>query len=53
MGLYIDGTKMIQVPQTKFLGVIVDEKPTFKQYTELVCKKILKSVDILCSLLFY
>lgn len=34
-----------QVPQTTFLGVIVDEKLTWKQHTELVCGNMVKSIN--------
>lgn len=43
----IDGLKISQVNQIKFLGVIVDQKLTWKYHIQHVCRKIMKSVGIL------
>lgn len=42
----IDGIKINQVTQTKFLGVIVDQKLNWKNHTRHVCRKIRKSIGI-------
>lgn len=61
--LFIDNIRINQVPIVKFLGVIVDEKLTWKHHIQFVCKKIIKSIGILsrvrslinhsCILIFY
>ncbi len=43
----MDNKEITQVPHFKFLGVIVDEKLTWKLHIEQVCKKTMKSIGIL------
>lgn len=43
--LFIDNIGITQVPHIKFLGVIVDEKLTWKHHIEFVCKKTIKYLE--------
>ena len=45
--IFIDNVELSQVSSIKFLGVIVDEKLTWKCHIELVCKKTMRSIGIL------
>jgi hypothetical protein len=51
--LEINGIKLGRVAYVKFLGVIFDDKLSFKSHTDHICKKISKSTGILCKLRQY
>ena len=47
--VYVDDQRINRVVTTKFLGVMMDEKLSWKQHTLYINKKICKNVGILCS----
>ncbi len=47
--LKIEGQKIDQVKETKFLGVMVDSKLTWASHATYISKKISKGIGILCK----
>ena len=45
--VYIDGEEMIKVTSTRFLGILIDEKLTWKEHISFVCNKVTKSLGII------
>ena len=45
--LYVDGVILDRVNETKFLGVILDDKLLWKSHIEYICNKISKGMGIL------
>ena len=45
--LYINDEEIVKVSSTCYLGVIIDDKPSWREQVGLVCNKISKSLGIL------
>lgn len=45
--LYIDSEEMCKVTSTRFLGILIDEKLTWKDHISFVCNKVIKSLGII------
>lgn len=45
--VHIDGEEMIEVTSTRFLGILIDEKLTWKEHLSFVCNKVTKSLGII------
>ena len=45
--ILINGSEIYQVPHTKFLGVIIDDRLNWKQHIDTVCMKSMKMLGIL------
>ena len=45
----VDGQEINRVDSTKFLGVLFDEKMSWKQHTQYICNKISKNIGVLCT----
>ena len=45
--ILINDTEIYQVPYTKFLGVIIDDRLNWKQHIDSVCMKSMKMLGIL------
>ena len=45
--IYFDGERIERVSETKFLGVIIDDKLSWKNHVSYLCKKLQKSMGIL------
>lgn len=48
MPIKIDGTSVECVPETKFLGIVLDNRLTFKSHINTVASKLSKGIGILC-----
>ena len=45
--IYFDGERIERVSETKFLGIIIDDKLSWKNHVSYLCKKLQKSMGIL------
>ena len=48
-GIFINGQPIERVKETKFLGVLIDDKLTWKPHINILKKKISRSIGILCK----
>ena len=51
MQITVNGSVIKQFKEKKILGIVVDEKLTFKSYIEYTCIKARKSYDHLAAIL--
>ena len=53
MKLFINNQHIIQVKNTTFLGVVLDEYLTWKDHINLITKKVIKSAGIIAKIRHY
>ena len=45
--LKIDGEKLSEIDKTKFLGVIIDNKLSWKEHVNYICGKIARGIGVI------
>lgn len=48
--VHIDGEEMIKVSSTRFRGILIEEKLTWKEHISFVCNKVTKSLGIITKM---
>ena len=51
--IYFDGERIERVSETKFLGVIIDDKLSWKNHVSYLCKKVAKNMGILRKVKYF